>query len=75
MDYINLPHRISLRSNKMETYNVVGINLLLLFCYFMCMDVFPEAISVYHLCAWCPRMAEEGSGFPGTGITDVYELP
>lgn len=31
--------------------------------------------SVYHMCAWNPEMLEDGTGAPGTGITDDSELP
>lgn len=39
----------------------------------MHMDVLPEGISVYHLCAWCPWRPEEGIRCPVTGVPDGFE--
>ena len=33
---------------------------------FMCMDILPACMPVYHLCIWSP---EEGLGSPETGVT------
>lgn len=41
----------------------------------MCMSVWAASMSMYHMHAWCPWKAEEGVGFPGTGVTDGCELP
>lgn len=30
---------------------------------------------MYHVLAWCPERSEEGIRYPGTGVTDSYELP
>jgi hypothetical protein len=42
---------------------------------FMCMDVFPPYVSVYHWCAWNSRRSEEGILSPGTGVIDGCETP
>lgn len=33
----------------------------------MCLDVFPEYMSMYHVCTWCLRRPEEDDRPPGTG--------
>lgn len=39
------------------------------------MSVLPACASVYQLPSWCQWRAEEGTGSPGTEITDLCELP
>ena len=36
--------------------------------------VLPVSISVYHLYVWCQWRPDEGTGSPGTGITDSCDL-
>lgn len=43
--------------------------------YFKHMDVSPACIHVHHKLAWCQLRSEEGARYPGTGVTDGYELP
>lgn len=38
------------------------------------MGVLPACIHAHHIRIWCPWRPVEGIGFPGTGITDSYEL-
>lgn len=40
----------------------------------MCVGILPACMSVYHLCARCSERPEENIRFPGTGVTDGYEL-
>lgn len=30
---------------------------------------------VYHMCVWCSQRSKEGMGFPGTRVTNGYEMP
>jgi hypothetical protein len=41
----------------------------------LCMDILPEYISMHCMHMWYLQRLEEGVGFPGTGVTDHYELP
>lgn len=41
---------------------------------FMCVSVLPGCMYLYHVRAWCLCGLEEGTGFPGTGVTG-WELP
>ena len=43
-----------------------------LFCdLFMCMNILPTCMDVYHVRGWCSQRSEED---PGTGVTDGCEL-
>lgn len=39
------------------------------------MSILPTGVYVDHVSARCPRRLEEDIGSPGTGITDVWQLP
>lgn len=38
----------------------------------MHIDALSVSMSVYHKYAWCPWWPEEGTGVPGTGITNCW---
>jgi hypothetical protein len=42
---------------------------------FYFVSVLPPCVAMYHTCAWCPPRSEEGTGVPGTGVTDNCEPP
>lgn len=39
------------------------------------MGTLPALLSVHCVHMWGPWKPKEGMGFPGTGVTDSYELP
>lgn len=41
----------------------------------MYMGTLPALLSVHCVHMWGPWKPKEGMGFPGTGVTDSYELP
>lgn len=53
---------------------VVSLKFLFyFFIYFVCINIFPVHVSVYHLCARCLWRPNEGTGLPG--VTDGYKPP
>lgn len=38
------------------------------------MGIFGACMSMHHACAWCLFRSEQGIWFPGTVVTDTYEL-
>lgn len=39
--------------------------------YFMCMNALPEGADVHPMWVWCFQRTEEGTRYPGTGVTVV----
>lgn len=43
--------------------------------YFMYMGIFPACMSMYHMCAWCPKRPADNIQFSETKIINGYESP
>lgn len=44
---------------------------VIIYIYFVALNLLPVCVSVHHVCASCPWRPEEGARFPGTGIADA----
>lgn len=47
---------------------------LFLNVFYFCVYEYFTCMHVHHVHSWCLQKAEEGIGFPGTGVAEDYEL-